>query len=74
MGLFAAVESNHPHGRMECWNAGILGVKTERDHSIVNNSFKPIIDELVKSPLIVMPDLIRHPEHIDFTGFRRSPE
>jgi len=31
-------------------------------------------DELVKSPLIVMPDLIRHPEHIDFTGFRRSPE
>jgi hypothetical protein len=24
------------------------------------------VDELVKSPLIVMPDLIRHPEHINF--------
>ena len=48
--------------------------KRERDHSK--------FDELVKSPLIVMPDpgsspgqaRIRHPEHIDFTGFRRSPE
>ena len=35
---------------------------------------KTNIDELVKSHLIVMPDLIRHPEHIIFTGFRRSPE
>jgi len=32
------------------------------------------IDELVKSPEIVMPDLIRHPELIEFTGFRLSPE
>ncbi|MEA1948689.1 MAG: hypothetical protein U9N83_15470 [Thermodesulfobacteriota bacterium] len=28
------------------------------------------IDELVKSPKTVMPDLIRHPEAIEFTGFR----
>jgi len=32
------------------------------------------IDSFVKSPVIVMPDLIRHPEHIDLTGFRLSPE
>jgi hypothetical protein len=39
-------------------------------------------DELVKSLEIVMPDLIpadhgicdRHPERIEFTGFRLSPE
>ena len=29
-----------------------------------------VIDELVKSHEIVMPDLIRHPERIEFTGFR----
>jgi hypothetical protein len=32
------------------------------------------VDGLVKSPLIVMPDLIRHPEPIEFTGFRLPPE
>jgi len=32
------------------------------------------IDNLVKSPKTVMPDLIRHPEVIEFTGFRLSPE
>jgi len=32
------------------------------------------IDGLVKSLKIVMPDLIRHPERIEFTGFRLSPE
>jgi hypothetical protein len=32
------------------------------------------IDELVKSPQIVMPDLIRHPEQVEITGFRLSPE
>jgi len=31
-------------------------------------------DEFVKSLRIVMPDLIRHPELIEFTGFRLSPE
>jgi hypothetical protein len=31
-------------------------------------------DALVKSLQIVMPDLIRHPEHIELTGFRLSPE
>jgi len=31
-------------------------------------------DGLVKSPKTVMPDLIRHPEVIEFTGFRLSPE
>jgi hypothetical protein len=40
-----------------------------------NNSFwKFLIDAFVKSPRIVMPDLIRHPELIEFTGFRLSPE
>ena len=33
-----------------------------------------LIDGLVKSPKTVMPDLIRHPEVIGFTGFRLSPE
>jgi len=32
------------------------------------------IDGFAKSPRIVMPDLIRHPEHIELTGFRLSPE
>jgi len=32
------------------------------------------IDKVVKSLLIVMPDLIRHPEPIEFTGFRLPPE
>jgi hypothetical protein len=32
------------------------------------------IDGLVKSRKNVMPDLIRHPEHIEITGFRLSPE
>jgi hypothetical protein len=37
------------------------------------------IDGLVKSqisscPDFVMPDLIRHPEHTEITGFRLSPE
>jgi len=32
------------------------------------------IDDLVKSPKTVMPDLIRHPEVIEFAGFRLSPE
>jgi hypothetical protein len=31
-------------------------------------------DVLVKSPQFVMPDLIRHPELIEFAGFRLSPE
>jgi len=31
-------------------------------------------DNLAKSLEIVMPDLIRHPERIEFTGFRLSPE
>jgi len=33
-----------------------------------------IIDGLVKSPTTVMPDLIRHPEDTEITGFRPSPE
>jgi hypothetical protein len=31
-------------------------------------------DGFVKGPQIVMPDLIRHPERVDITGFRLSPE
>jgi hypothetical protein len=33
-----------------------------------------IFDGLVKSPKNVMPDLIRHPEHIEITGFPPSRE
>jgi len=48
----------------------------------MKNLFGVIIDGLVKSPKTVMPDpgsspgqaLIRHPEVIEFTGFRLSPE
>jgi hypothetical protein len=32
------------------------------------------IDAFVKNPQIVMPGLIRHPELVDITGFRLSPE
>jgi len=32
------------------------------------------LDGFVKSPIIVMPDLIRHPEPVEFTGFRLPPE
>jgi len=32
------------------------------------------VDGLVKSNETVMPDLIRHPEALDITGFRLSPE
>ena len=32
------------------------------------------IDEFVKSPKTVMPDLIRHPKLIEITGFLLSPE
>jgi hypothetical protein len=28
------------------------------------------LDAFVKSPQIVMPDLIRYPEHIELTGFQ----
>jgi hypothetical protein len=35
---------------------------------------KPGIQESVKGRIGVMPDLIRHPEHIEMTGFRPSPE
>ena len=31
-------------------------------------------EELVKSPKTVIPDLIRYPEVVEFTGFRLSPE
>jgi len=32
------------------------------------------IDGFVKSPNVVMPDPIRHPEPIEITGFRLAPE
>ncbi|WP_319523744.1 hypothetical protein [uncultured Desulfosarcina sp.] len=39
----------------------------------IENS-KANVDGLVKSTKLVMPDLIRHPEHIEITGFRPAPE
>jgi len=33
-----------------------------------------LFDGFVKSPKFVMPDLIRHPESTEITGFRLSPE
>jgi hypothetical protein len=39
-----------------------------------SSSGRTKIDNFVKSPEFVMPDLIRHPEGIEFTGFRPSPE
>jgi hypothetical protein len=32
------------------------------------------VDEIVKSPLAVIPDLIRDPEVVEITGFRPTPE
>ena len=33
-----------------------------------------IFDGIVRSPIPVIPDLIRDPEVLEFTGFRLSPE
>ena len=32
------------------------------------------VDGFVKSPKTVIPDLIRYPEVVEFTGFRLPPE
>jgi hypothetical protein len=32
------------------------------------------VDSAVLKPKVVMPDVIRHPEGFEFTGFRLSPE
>jgi hypothetical protein len=40
----------------------------------MTTSCKTIFDGPVKSLLFVMPDLIRHPELVEFTGFRLPPE
>lgn len=32
------------------------------------------MDEFIKSRFPVMPDLARHPKHIEMTGFQLSPE
>jgi hypothetical protein len=40
----------------------------------MNEYFRLNIDGHVKRPEFVMPDLIRHPEHTETTGFRPSPE
>jgi len=42
---------------------------TEKDEHRTSN-----VNGFVKSPNTVMPDLIRHPELIENTGFRLSPE
>jgi hypothetical protein len=48
--------------------------------SVLNNNFFYRygcifnLDGFAKSPQIVMPDLIWHPERVDITGFRLSPE
>jgi hypothetical protein len=43
-----------------------------KDHGNKNSHSR--FGGLVKSPEFVMPDLIRHPEHTEITGFRLSPE
>jgi len=51
------------------------GIARLKDGEWRGEVFLPInSDNLVKSPKTVMPDLIRHPEVIEFTGFRLSPE
>ena len=49
------------------------GAGLQRNSGSVKNSVSRL-DGLAKSPKFVMPDLIRHPEHIEITGFRPSPE
>jgi hypothetical protein len=44
------------------------------EHRLPGYFITPKVDGFVKSLRIVMPDLIRHPEAIEFTGFRLSPE
>jgi len=55
-------------GMLETWNPSRRGRAEHRGMDEKN------IDGFVKSPKTVMPDLIRHPEIIEFTGFRLSPE
>ena len=57
--FIALVVPNLPDEQIQSYHMGLLAAK---------------IDNLVKSPKTVMPDLIRHPEVIEFTGFRLSPE
>jgi hypothetical protein len=47
-----------------------LAMKFKTDYVLSKTN----IDCFVKNPRIVMPDLIRHPENIENTGFRLSPE
>ena len=49
---------------------GVMGIRKNNSSAHIAYNF----DNLVKSPKTVMPDLIRHPEVIEFTGFRLSPE
>ena len=64
----------------------IRGIKIFKNIKLQAPNFNKIpnfnIDKVVKNPKTVMPDLIpaedgifdRHPEAVEFTGFRLSPE
>ncbi|MBW1804698.1 MAG: hypothetical protein JRJ85_28730, partial [Deltaproteobacteria bacterium] len=41
-------------------------------YAALRHSMSSELDDFVGSLEIVMPDSIRHPEHIEFTGFRLS--
>jgi len=45
-----------------------------KDSWQANKTPNSVIDDFAKSLRIVKPDLIWHPEQIEFTGFRLSPE
>jgi hypothetical protein len=47
--------------------------KASRDFNVFQGT-NINLDLIVKSLKTVMPDLIRHPEVLEFTGFRLSPE
>jgi len=67
---------------MEYWNNDLKKmiflylISVNRNFTITQLSIfpEPNIDGLVKRLKTVVPDLIRHPELIEFTGFRLSPE
>jgi hypothetical protein len=54
--------------KSEICRARAEGLLKKNEHRTSN------ADGFVKSPRIVMPDLIRHPEQAEFTGFRLLPE
>jgi len=61
----------HPNGRMECWNAGILGIRAEINHFNCKKllSFNFVQDKLAIIPLFHYPNWGETPKFLySFNG------